>query len=64
MTTSEYSTKVGSLLNRVSNRAHHMFLTGYPRSEIEAVCKEMIREEAGHILHPKPKTLTDYISDK
>lgn len=61
---SEYSKKVGTLLNKVVNRAHHMFLTGYPRSEIEAVCNEMIKEEAGYILHPQPKTLTDYISNK
>lgn len=68
---SEYSTKVGTLLNRVSNKAHHMFLTGYPRSEIEAVCNQMIREEAGIIIEAEkqlqreqPKTLTDYISNK
>ena len=41
-----------------------MFLTGYPRSEIEAVCNEMIKEEAGCILHTQPKTLTNYISNK
>jgi hypothetical protein len=64
MLMSEYSTKVGTLLNKVVNRAHHMFLTGYPRSEIEAVCNEMIKEEAGYILHSQPKTLTNYISNK
>ena len=48
-----------------------MFLTGYPRSEIEAVCNQMIREEAGIIIEAEkqlqreqPKTLTDYISNK